>query len=70
MAPAPLTWPLRRLKAGLMQTQLAARMKITQSVGARLESGRVHPSYKILEKIARVTGTRLSIRFETTWDAT
>ena len=55
-----------RAKAGLTQTQLAMRMKTTQSVVARLESGRVHPSYKTLEKIAQATGTRLSIRFEAT----
>ena len=55
-----------RTKTGLTQTQLAMRMKTTQSVVARLESGRVHPSYKTLKKIARATGTRLSIRFETT----
>ena len=59
-----------RTKAGLTQAQLAMRMKTTQSVVARLESGRVHPSYKTLEKIAQATGTRLSIRFETTRDAT
>ena len=58
-----------RTKAGLTQAQLAMRMKTTQSVVARLESGRVHPSYKTLEKIAHATGTRLSIRFETTGDA-
>lgn len=58
-----------RTKAGLTQAQLAMRMKTTQSVVARLASGRVHPSYKTLEKIAQATGTRLSICFETTGDA-
>ena len=58
-----------RIGAGLTQTQLAKRMKTTQSVVARFESGRVHPSTKTLERIARATGTRLKISFETTGDA-
>ena len=53
-----------RTGAGLTQAQLAKRMKTTQSVIARLESGRVHPSTKTLERIARATGTRLRISFD------
>lgn len=53
-----------RSRAGLTQAELAKRMKTTQSVVARLESGRAHPSTKTLEKIARATGTRLKISFE------
>ena len=53
-----------RTGAGLTQAQLAKRMKTTQSVVARLESGRVHPSTKTLERIARATGTRLRISFD------
>ena len=53
-----------RTRAGLTQAQLARRMKTTQSVVARLESGRVRPSTKTLEKVARATGTRLKITFE------
>ena len=53
-----------RTGAGLTQAQLAGRMQTTQSVIARLESGRVHPSTKTLEKIAQATGTRLKISFE------
>ena len=53
-----------RTGAGLTQAQLAARMKTTQSVIARLESGRVHPSTKTLERVAQATGTRLKISFE------
>ena len=53
-----------RTGAGLTQAQLARRMKTTQSVIARLESGRVHPSTKTLERIARATGTRLRISFD------
>ena len=54
-----------RLRAGLTQTQLAERMKTTQSVVARLEGGRVHPSTRTLQKIAQATGTRLRIHFDT-----
>lgn len=53
-------------RIGARLTQLAKRMKTTQSVIARLESGRVHLSTKTLQKIARATGTRLRISFETT----
>ena len=53
-----------RMGAGFTQAELAERMKTTQSVVARLESGRVHPSTRTLEKIARATGTRLRIRFD------
>ena len=55
-----------RVGAGLTQAQLAERMKTTQSVVARLESGRAHPSTRTLEKVAQSTGTRLRISFEPT----
>lgn len=53
-----------RTRAGLTQSELAERMETTQSVVARLESGRVLPSTRTLEKIARATGTRLRIAFD------
>ena len=53
-----------RTSAGLTQAQLAERMQTTQSAVARLESGRVRPSTRTLEKIAQCTGTRLRISFE------
>ena len=53
-----------RTDAGLTQAQLAERMKTTQSVVARIESGRAHPSIRTLENFARGTGTRLRISFE------
>ena len=53
-----------RTGAGFTQAELAERMETTQSVVARLESGRVHPSTRTLEKIARATGTRLRIIFD------
>jgi transcriptional regulator with XRE-family HTH domain len=53
-----------RVKAGLTQEQLARRMETTQSVVARLESGRTKPSTQTLERLANATGTRLKISFE------
>ena len=53
-----------RTRARLTQSELAERMVTTQSVVARLESGRVCPSTRTLEKVARATGTRLRIHFD------
>ena len=53
-----------RVTAGLTQEQLAQRMDTTQSVVARLESGRTKPSTQTLERLATATGTRLRISFE------
>ena len=53
-----------RVQAGLTQEQLAERMDTSQSVIARLESGRVRPSTQTLERLAAATGTRLRISFE------
>ena len=53
-----------RVTAGLTQEQLAQRMDTTQSVIARLESGRTRPSTHTLERMAVDTGTRLHITFE------
>jgi transcriptional regulator with XRE-family HTH domain len=50
--------------AGLTQEQLAKRMDTTQSVIARLESGRTRPSTQTLERLASATATRLKISFE------
>jgi len=58
-----------RAKAGLTQAQLAERMATTQSVIARLESGRARPSTKTLARLAEATGTRLKISFERADDA-
>ena len=52
-----------RTRAHLTQAGLAKRMATTQSVVARLESGRVSPSTRTLGKVARATGTRLRIHF-------
>jgi ribosome-binding protein aMBF1 (putative translation factor) len=53
-----------RAKAGLTQKQLAQKMKTTQAVVARLESGRARPSTRTLERFAAATGTKLRISFE------
>ena len=53
-----------RMRAGITQAELAARIETTQSVVAHLESGRTVPSTRILEKAARATGTRLRIQFD------
>ena len=53
-----------RVTASLTQEQLAERMKTTQSVIARLESGRTRPSTQTLERLATATGTRLRITFQ------
>ena len=53
-----------RVTAGLTQEQLAQRMETTQSVIARLESGRTRPSTQTLDRLASATGTRLKISFE------
>ena len=53
-----------RIHAGLTQEQLAERMHTTQAVIARLESGRVKPSTRTLERLAAATGMRLRISFE------
>lgn len=53
-----------RARAGLTQDELAARMQTTRTVIARLESGRVMPSTRTLERFASATGSRLKISFE------
>ncbi len=53
-----------RAHSGLTQEEIARRMGTTQSVVARLESGKSMPSTRTLKKYAEATGTRLVIRFE------
>lgn len=53
-----------RQKFGLTQKQLAEKIKTSQTVVSRLESGDYWQcSLRTLEKIALVTGTHLDIRF-------
>ena len=53
-----------RMRAGLSQTQLAQRMKTSQSYVARIESGQIKPSADALQRFAQATGSRLKISFE------
>ena len=55
-----------RKRAGLTQTEIAKKIKTTQSAIARLESGRSMPSGRTLQRYAKATGSRLTIRFEPT----
>lgn len=52
-----------RSHAGLTQAQVARRMRTTQAVIARLESGRSKPSTRTLERFAAATGMQLRIAF-------
>ena len=53
-----------RSKADMTQEQIAVAMGTTQAVVARLESGKVLPSTRTLERFAKATRTRLRISFE------
>jgi ribosome-binding protein aMBF1 (putative translation factor) len=53
-----------RAHADLSQAELAERMGTSQSAVARLESGRIKPSTRTLEKLAAATGMRLRIVLE------
>ena len=53
-----------RRGGGFTQAERTERAQTTQSAVARLANGRVPPSTRTLEKVARATGTRQRIRFE------
>jgi ribosome-binding protein aMBF1 (putative translation factor) len=53
-----------RRRAELSQAEVADRMGTTESVVSRLESGRVKPSTRTLERYAEATGHRLRISLE------
>lgn len=53
-----------RTKAGLTQNEVAKRMKTSQSFVARLEGGRITPTWNSLKRYAKATGNRLKIEFE------
>ena len=48
-----------RLRAGLTQDQLAARVGISQPALARIESGRISPRIDALERLLRACGMSL-----------
>lgn len=50
-----------RTQAGLTQSELARRMRTTQSSIARIESGGSLPTIEMLARLARATGTRLHL---------
>jgi ribosome-binding protein aMBF1 (putative translation factor) len=53
-----------RNAAHMTQEDVANAMGTTQAVIARMESGRVVPSTRTLQRFAKATGSRLRISFE------
>ncbi|MCO4054127.1 MAG: helix-turn-helix transcriptional regulator [Bosea sp.] len=53
-----------RAEADMTQTQVAEKMKTSQSYVAKLESGQASPSMKALQRYAAATGARLRISLE------
>ena len=53
-----------RARAGLSQSEVALRMGTTQSVVARIESGKRPPSMRTVERFARAVGGHLVLRIE------
>ena len=53
-----------RARAGLSQSEVAQRMGTTQSVVARLESGKRPPSMRTVERFAQAVGGHLVFRIE------
>lgn len=51
-----------RLRTGLSQAELAARMGTSQSAIARLESGQTLPSTKTLLRFAEATNSKIKLR--------
>jgi ribosome-binding protein aMBF1 (putative translation factor) len=51
-----------RIRAGLSQAELAARMGTSQSAVARLEGGQTLPSTKTLLRFAKATGSKVQVR--------
>lgn len=52
-----------RLELGLFQTEFAKRVGKPQSTIARIETGAVLPTIKLLREIATMVGKRLEIEF-------
>ena len=53
-----------RSRAGLTQGEVAERMGTTQSVVARLESGRQAPSMRTVQRYAQAVGARAVVHLE------
>ena len=55
-----------RARAGMSQGEVAQRMGTTQSVVARLESGKRPPSMRTVQRFAQAVGGHLVLRIEQT----
>ncbi len=53
-----------RARAGMSQDEVAQRMGTTQSVVARLESGKRPPSMRTVQRFAQAVGGHLVLRIE------
>ena len=53
-----------RIRAGLSQGEVAQRMGTTQSVVARLESGKRPPSMRTVQRFAQAVGGHAVLRIE------
>lgn len=53
-----------RSRAGLSQSEVAQRMGTTQSVVARLESGKRPPSMRTVERFAQAVGGHVVLKIE------
>ena len=53
-----------RARAGMSQGEVAQRMGTTQSVVARLESGKRPPSMRTVQRFAQAVGGHLVLRIE------
>jgi transcriptional regulator with XRE-family HTH domain len=53
-----------RMRAGLTQGDVATLMGTTQSVVARIESGRGTPSLRTVQRFASAVGARAVVRME------
>jgi ribosome-binding protein aMBF1 (putative translation factor) len=51
-----------RAKAGMTQAEVARKMRTTQSVVARIESGSNAPNLKTLERYANAVGRRIELK--------
>lgn len=58
-----------RRRAGLSQAELAAKADTTQSAIARLESGRVDPSFGLVLKLLGACGFRLDVMLDSSEDS-
>lgn len=53
----------KRIEKGMSQSELAEKIATKQSAISRLESGNYNPSVRLLEKVAKALGLKLSVSF-------